>query len=110
MPILPKGKTYNINGKDMTLYPISVLAKSLSEAIGDERTTQTVRKWEVQGIIPPAIFRVGQKRLYAREQIDAICKIAKDCNIRQGVSLTLTNFSVRVYQELKIVNKKLLGK
>lgn len=110
MPILPEGKKYTFNGKQVTLYPISVLAKNLSEALGDERTTQTIRKWEVQGIIPPAIFRAGQKRLYTREQIDAICKIAKECNIRQGVSLSLTSFSVRVYAELKEINKKLLGK
>lgn len=110
MPILPEGKEYNINGNKLTLYPISVLATKLSEALGDERTTQTIRKWEVQGIIPPAIFRVGQKRLYAQEQIDCICRIAKECNIRQGVSLSLTNFSVRLFQEMKIINRKLLGK
>lgn len=110
MPILPTGKEYTINGKKLTLYPISVLAKELSEALGDERTTQTIRKWEVQGIIPPAIFRTGQKRLYAKEQIETICRIAKECNIRQGVSMSLTNFSVRVFEELKEVNKKLLGK
>lgn len=110
MPILPEGKEYNINGKKHMLYPISVLAKSLSDALGDERTTQTIRKWEVQGIIPPAIFRVGQKRLYAQEQIDIICNIAKECNIRQGVSLSLTNFSVRVFEEMRAINRKLLGK
>jgi hypothetical protein len=110
MPISMEGKEYNINGKTLTLFPISALAKNLSEALGDERTTQTIRKWEVQGIIPPAIFRVGQKRLYAKEQIDIICKIAKECNIRQGVSLSLTNFSVKVFEEMRIINRKLLGK
>ena len=83
MPMSPKGKVLNINGRDITLYPISVLAQRLTKALKDERTTQTLRKWEVKGVIPPAIFRAGQKRLYAKEQIDCICKIAKECNIRQ---------------------------
>lgn len=110
MPISPTGKKYNINGKELTLYPISVLAKRLSKALGDERTTQTIRKWEKNGVIPPAIFRVGQKRLYAKEQMEVICRVAKECGIRQGVAISLTNFSVRVFEEMKEVNNKLIGK
>ena len=47
MPLLPEGKrNTQSGGKKMTLYPISYLAKRLSEELGDERTTQTIRKWE----------------------------------------------------------------
>ena len=110
MPLLPEGKEYTIRGKKMTLYPISYLAKRLSEELGDERTTQTIRKWERAGVIPPAIFRVGGKRLYHKKQVDVICKCAKEAGIRQGVSLALTDFSVKVWEQMREVNKKLLGK
>lgn len=108
IPLKQDGKVYNINGKKMRLFPISTLAQKLSEALGVERTTQTVRKWEKKGVIPPATFRSGEKRLYSMEQIGVICKVAKEENIRQGYSLNMTNFSKRVEQELRKVNKKLL--
>jgi DNA-binding transcriptional MerR regulator len=110
MPVSQEGKEHVVNGKKIMLYPISVLAERLSKALGDERTTQTIRKWETNKIIPPATFRNGDKRLYAKEQIDVICKIAKECGIKQGYSLSLTNFSVRVWEEMRKVNRKLLGK
>lgn len=110
MPISKEGKEYTFNGKKLMLYPISVLAEKLSEALGDGRTTQTIRKWEVNKVIPPAIFRVGQKRLYTMEQIETICKVAKECGIKQGYSLALTNFSVRVWEEMRLLNRKYLGK
>lgn len=110
MPVDKSGKFYSVKGQEKKLFPISVLAERLSKALKDERTTQTIRKWEKSKIIPPATFRIGGKRLYAEEQIEAICRVAKECNIKQGYSLHLTNFSVRVWEELRIVNRKLLGK
>lgn len=106
MPVSAQGKEYNINGQHVMLYPISVLAKELSEALGDVRTTQTIRKWENNKVIPPAIFRVGDKRLYSMEQIQAICKVAKECGIKRGHALALTNFSSLVWEELRVINKK----
>ena len=110
MPVSANGKEYNINGKSVMLYPISVLAKELSEALGDTRTTQTIRKWENNKIIPPALFRVGDKRLYSQEQIDAICRVAKECDIKRGYALVFTNFSTRVWEELRIINRQYKGK
>lgn len=110
VPLKAEGKEYTIKGKKMTLYPISYLAKQLSDELGDERTTQTIRKWERAGVIPPAIFRVGGKRLYHKKQIEIICKCAKDAGIRQGVSLAMTDFSVKVWEQMRELNKKLLGK
>lgn len=110
MPLKLDGKEYTIKGKRMKLYPISYLAKELSKALGDTRTTQTIRKWERSGVIPPAIFRVGGKRLYHKKQINTICKCADEAGIRQGVSLSMTDFSKEVWEQMKKVNKDLLHK
>lgn len=107
--MLNNGRSFKFNGKDVELYPISTLANELTRVLKESRTTQTIRKWEVKGVIPPATFRFRGKRYYSAEQIKAICKIAKECNIKQGASLTLTNFSVRVKNELAEINKQLLG-
>lgn len=111
MPLSKQGKVYKIKGKDITLYPISVLAERLSKAIKEPRTTQTIRKWELakNGVLPPAIFRVKGKRLYAEEQIETICRVAKECKIKQGSATAMINFSERVKEELIKVNKKLLN-
>lgn len=109
MPISQTGIKKTVNGVELTLYPISVLADRLSMTLETARTTQTIRKWEVAGIIPPAIFRVGNKRLYTMEQIDCICKVAEECNIRQGASLGLTQFSIKVFEEMRIVNRNILS-
>jgi hypothetical protein len=105
MPISREGREYKYRDKKLTVYPISVLAEKLSEALGEDRTTQTIRKWEVNKVIPPAIFRVGQKRVYTIEQIEIICKVAKECGIKQGYSLSLTNFSTRVWDEMRELNR-----
>lgn len=117
MPVLNKGKEYRVGrdskGRDIVLklYPINVLAEALTKTLDKPRTTQTIRKWEKTGVIPPATFRKNKTyRLYAQEQIDCICKVAKECKISQGNAVSMTNFSMRLREELKIVNDKLLGK
>lgn len=110
MPLLPTGKEYVINGKKMTLYPISYLAKELSKALESTRSEQTIRKWELDGILPPAIFRVGGKRLYHKNQVKAICECAKESGIRKGVAISMTDFSIKVWDRLRVVNSKLLAK
>ena len=109
MPLSKDGKVYRVKGKEVTLYPISTLAERLSKTLKDTRSTQTIRKWEAKGVLPPATFRIKGKRLYAEEQIKAICKVAKECKIKQGSSIALTNFIERVREELSKVNKELLG-
>lgn len=109
MPISQTGIKKTVNGKELTLYPISVLADRLSMTLESPRTTQTIRKWELNGVIPPAIFRVGNKRLYTMEQIDCICRVAEECDIRQGASLGLTQFSLKLFEELRKVNREILN-
>lgn len=110
MPISQSGIKKTFNGVELTLYPISVLADRLSMTLETSRSTQTIRKWEVNGVIPPAIFRVGNKRLYTMEQIDCICEVAEECNIRQGASLELTQFSMKLFDRMREVNRKILNK
>lgn len=48
-----RAKVYTLkNGEKIKLYPINVLANELG------RTSQTIRKWEVAGILPKPIFKI----------------------------------------------------
>ena len=90
-----------INGESVTLYPISKLAGELG------RSTQTIRKWEIAGILPQPIFKDKHgRRLYSLEQIEAIVECAIMSNVRQGYSVANTNFSPRVYKALEEINQK----
>lgn len=97
-------QTVVINGEEVNLFYIDRLASELG------RTPQTIRKWEVSGILPKPIFRdkLG-RRLYSLEQIDAIVECAEKSNVRQGYSVANTNFSVRVHKALDEINKKYIG-
>lgn len=90
--------TSPITGYKTTLYNIGVVA----EAIG--RTSQTIRKWEVGGVIPPTPFKQKGKRLYSKEHIDAIVKCAEKSRLKQGSGVSKTMFSDRLYKEFQKVN------
>ena len=90
--------TSPITGRSTTLYNIGVVA----EAIG--RTSQTIRKWEVGGVIPPTPFRQKGKRIYSKEHIDAIVKCAEKAKIMQGSKTSQTTFSNNLYKEFQKVN------
>lgn len=105
MPLKETGKTYKVAGQDVILYPIAKLVTEL-ERIGYPRDSQTIRKWEASGITPPSLFRVGNKRLYSKEQIDLYCRIAQECDIRQGFRIAHTDFSARIWEEMTELNKK----
>ena len=90
--------TSPITGRKTTLYNIGVVA----EAIG--RTSQTIRKWEVGGVIPPTPFKQKGKRLYSKEHIDVIVKCAESSHIMQGSQVSQTAFSQKLYREFKKVN------
>jgi hypothetical protein len=104
---MPVSSTRNVkvNGEDIELFYISTLA----EALG--RTPQTIRKWEVAGILPDCLFRdkLG-RRMYSADQIKAIVEIAEKSHVRQGYSVANTNFSPRVFEALAELNKKYIPK
>lgn len=80
-------------GRQTTLYNIATAA----EAIG--RTAQTLRKWEVGGIIPLTPFKLHGRRMYSTEHIDALVDCAERSHIRPGVRIQDTAFSAHMYQK-----------
>lgn len=108
MPLKEAGKVYKINGQEIVLYPIAKLVSELEKA-GYPRDAQTIRKWENSGVTPPALFRIRGKRLYSKEQIEAYCRVSKECNIRQGYSIAMTDFSERIWEELTKINQQYLN-
>lgn len=105
MPLKEEGKVYRIKDEQLVLYPIAKLVSELEKA-GYPRDAQTIRKWETSGVTPPCLFRFGGKRLYSKEQIETYCRVAEECNIRQGFSIAMTDFSSRIWEELDMVNAK----
>lgn len=100
MPV-PRKQTIVINGEELELFYVDKLASELG------RTPQTIRKWEVSGILPQPIFKdKNNRRLYSQEQIDAIVECAIKSKIRQGYSVADTNFSPRVFKALQEINNK----
>lgn len=93
-------KTYLIHGKEVELYSIGELAEML------DRERQTIRKWERAGIIPAATFRTKSgRRLYTKEQVEAIVKAVEEFDVRQGVAIP-QEFVQRVHEEFKKAEKK----
>ena len=83
-------------GIETTLFNIGVVAESIG------RTSQTIRKWEVGGIIPTTPFKdKSGKRLYSKEHIDAIVKCAESSHILQGSNISQTAFSQKLYREFQ---------
>jgi MerR HTH family regulatory protein len=105
LPLKESGKKYKFGEEEVILYPISKLVSELSKA-GFPRNAQTIRKWENSGVTPKSIFRSGNKRLYSKEQIEAYCRVADECNIRQGYDISMAGFSERIWEELEEVNQQ----
>lgn len=96
-----KPKAYAVQGKLMTLYSIGELASAIM------RDTNTVRKWELYGLIPRARFRDKHgRRLYAREEIEALVKIVAEENPRTGVPFKMTRLKERVQSAWEQIRKQ----
>lgn len=108
MPIKKDGKEYLVKGKKIVLYPISKMSEQLT-LFGFPRTTQTLRKWEVNGTLPPAVFKKKGIRLYTMDQIRIVCKLAKEFNIRQGHFESNDEFSKEVKKQILEWNRKFFG-
>jgi len=98
-------KTLNYRGVATDFYSIGSLARALN------RSPVTIRKWESKGVIPqpdvadPAHARVlgGQVRLYTREQIAGLRRIAAEEGILDETwkAVRHTNFTERAYELFK---------
>lgn len=75
---LGRSKNYLVGNKLVELFPIGAVARALN------RKPVTVRKWESDGIIPNSPYMMksrdsrGQRRLYSREQIEALRRVAEE--------------------------------
>lgn len=75
---LGKPRTFLVNGQPLELFPLGAVARALN------RQPVTVRKWESEGVIPSSPYKLpshdprGQRRLYSREQIESLRKIADE--------------------------------
>ncbi len=100
-----KPKVVTVNGQKLELHYINSLAYALG------RSTQTIRKWEIAGVIPNTCFKdkVG-RRMYTQDQIDIVVEIAEKCQIKQGLSIANTSFSAKVHKALEEHNKKYFQK
>lgn len=89
------------NGVQVELFPIGELADYLG------RTTQTVRKWELSGVLPNTLFRNKRGyRLYTREQIMLIGKTAEETQLMMGRQYSKIKFSKLVKERLEKLNLK----
>lgn len=86
-------------GVQTTLYGIGTVADALG------RTPQTIRKWEIGGVIPLTPFKIGGRRMYSDEHIDALVFYAEKSHIRPGVSISNTAFSKNVYKKYEELYK-----
>lgn len=93
------------NGEVIDLYYIGTLANALG------RTPNTIRKWEIAGVIPDPCFQDAHgRRLYSEEQVNAIVKCAERAKIKQGMSIANTSFSQWCYKELEALKNKYKSK
>lgn len=105
-PFTSGKKLPTVKGVPTKLYSIAVLAEML------DRKPPAIRKWERLGYIPETRWRSpgrtqnGQRRLYSREQIEGIVKIAQEEGLigESNRNVSATAFPERVrklFKELK---------
>ncbi|MGD6750314.1 hypothetical protein [Streptomyces sp. BH105] len=103
-----KPQVKQFNGGYQEFFGVGDLAKAL------RRDAVTMRKWEASGVIPKATYVIngktanGNRRLYTREQIEAIVRIAEEEGLLdgdpRGIRITETRFTARVktaFEDLK---------
>lgn len=96
MPARKRAKVTLPNGNSVELYSIGELAFRLG------RATDTVRKWEIGGIIPPTCFHDRNGcRMYTLEQINLIVDTATECRILQGRYLSVSGFPKKLAERWK---------
>lgn len=84
------------DGRTVDLYSIGELAFRIG------RTTDTVRKWEIAGIIPATCFHNKYGcRLYTLEQINMIVDTATECRISRGRCIATSGFPEKLARRMK---------
>lgn len=96
-----------VRGRLVHFYTVGTLAAAL------DRKPPAIRKWERLGYIPYSTWRTpgrtehGQKRLYTREEIEGIVKIAREEGLIGDANrnVSATNFPERVRKLFKELNQ-----
>lgn len=99
--------TYNVivDGKEMELYTISTVAKKLGVS------TYTIRLWERKKIVPRAMFRKGQLRLWHPEEVKVIKQSLKKAQKGQSGKWTdWEKYQAIVWPALREKRLEILGK
>jgi hypothetical protein len=107
---LGSGRTYTVRGNSVELFGVGTLAAALN------RKPVTVRKFETAGVIPvaplvlPSHDQRGQRRLYTKEHIEGLRRIAEEEGILypsdngKWKSVESTAFSDRAVKLFKELN------
>lgn len=101
-----KPKTLSVGGVMTEFFGIGQLA----QALGGRRPV-TIRKWERLGLIPKATYSKpsangdvrGDRRLYTRDQVEGLIKIAHEEGLLhdKSAAITRTHFTARAIQLFK---------
>jgi hypothetical protein len=104
----PQVKPFNGGYKEF--FGIGAVAKAL------RRDSVTIRKWEAGGVIPKATYVIsgktanGNRRLYTREQIEVMVRIAGEEGLfdgdPRGIRITDTRFTERVKEAFEALRQK----
>lgn len=98
-----KPRRFTVAGVEKELFTIGDLAAALG------RRPNTIRKWERDGTLPRATFRApsndvrGVRRLYSREQVEGMVRIAREEGVLGLPSppISHTTFTHRVFELFK---------
>ena len=93
-----------VDGREYDTFSIGELARRLN------RSAQTVRKWEREGVIPEALRDPTNRRVYLLEHVEAIVKAANVCKIERGLSLKESGFPQAVRKAFAQINENLIQK
>lgn len=100
-----------LKGMEVNFYTIGELARLLN------RKPVTIRKWEIEGVIPKATFiapaddKRGKRRLYTEDQILGLVEIAREEGVLEAnargswKALEKTNFSSRAVELFRRLNE-----
>lgn len=89
-----------VNGKATEAYAIGDVAKMIG------RKAQTIRKWELQGFLPPAHRDAVGRRGYTRRQVDAIVRLVRECGVQPGRNMFDTGFPDRIREEFEKIEEE----
>ena len=91
-----------VKGKRIAFYSIGEFASMI------DRDSQTIRKWEYGGVLPPTVFkrRTGV-RIYPEPVVMEVKKLCKKYKLRQGKPMA-KEFSVEATEKIKEITAEIL--